>query len=374
LTTITLEGLWKRFGSFAAIRGADLRVNEGEFVTLLGESGCGKTTTLRCLAGLETPSSGRIAIGGTDVFNSATKIVVPPEKRDVGMVFQSYALWPHMTVGGNVGYPLKMRKLSRADTRARVGQVLELVGLAHLADRPASALSGGQQQRVALARAIVARPGVILYDEPLSNLDPSLRRSMRDEIQRLHQVGGTTSVYVTHDLEEAMHLSDRIVIMQSGLLEQIATPSELSERPRTEFVARFVGFENVLDATVLSQQGDLADVRVSGLGVLTGVPVTGQLSEDSPRARFAARGSNLELVSDSAEEALSGVVESVIYLGGRVEYTVQVGGESVKVVRTEGVDRQSTRTQPGGRVGVRVHPELCALVPHEDATTPVVTA
>src|SRR5690625_1150027 len=270
VSSIYVSKLRKRFGSYDAIKGADLEVMEGEFVTLLGESGCGKTTTLRCIAGLETPTSGQIIIGYDTVYDSEGKVEVPPERRNTGMVFQSYALWPHMTVLETVLYPLRRRKVAKAPAIRRAYEALEMLGLQELARRPATSLSGGQQQRVALARALVSRPRVMLYDEPLSNLDPSLRRQVRDELRRAHELRGTTSIYVTHDLEEAMHLSDRIVVMQSGLLEQSGTPAEIFTKPTNEFVARFVGFENILRGSVTSVSEKNVDVSIESIkGTLT---------------------------------------------------------------------------------------------------------
>jgi iron(III) transport system ATP-binding protein len=239
-----------------------LRVQEGELVTLLGPSGCGKTTTLRCVAGLERPDAGAIRIGGEPV--SGGRRFVAPEHRNVGMVFQSYALWPHMTVFANVAYPLRVRREPRGDIRRRVLEVLDAVGMAAYANRMPAQLSGGQAQRVALARAIVARPRVLLFDEPLSNLDARLRVSMRQEVRAAHERAGTSSIYVTHDQEEAIALSDRVGVMNGGVIEQFGTPREIYERPATRFVARFVGFENVLSGTVRERRPGALSVELEG--------------------------------------------------------------------------------------------------------------
>jgi len=235
-----------RYGKVAAVRGVSFTVAAGEHLTLLGPSGCGKTTTLRAIAGLEQPESGEIRIDGSPVFASSPRVQVPPEKRGLSMVFQSYAIWPHMTVFDNVAYGLRVRKLPSAEIAERVRGALELVQMGELAARSASKLSGGQQQRVALARAFVFSPSVLLFDEPLSNLDAKLRAEMRLEIKELQRRLDITSVYVTHDLEEALAMSDRIVVMRDGVIEQMGTPNEIYDLPRNTFVADFVGSANLI--------------------------------------------------------------------------------------------------------------------------------
>jgi iron(III) transport system ATP-binding protein len=247
---IRLEGVRRRFGTVAAVDAMTLHVARGEFVTLLGPSGCGKTTTLRIMAGLEEPDEGKVYIGDRLVNDSAAGVFVPPERRAVGMVFQSYAIWPHMTVFGNVAFPLRVRRRTPDQVRRRVTEVLQLVGLGGLAERPASALSGGQQQRVAIARAIVYEPDVLLMDEPLSNLDARLREEMRNELRSLQRRLGMTTVYVTHDQEEAMVLSDRVVMMDRGRMLQVGPPEEIYLRPADATVAEFLGSPTLLDAVV----------------------------------------------------------------------------------------------------------------------------
>ncbi len=370
LSSITVRALDKRFGDYQAIRGADLAASDGEFVTLLGESGCGKTTTLRCIAGLETPTSGHIAIGDRVVYDSGERIDVQPERRETGMVFQSYALWPHLTVLETILYPLKRHKVRGKEAMQRARDVLETVGLGPFATRPATSLSGGQQQRVALARALVSRPELMLYDEPLSNLDPSLRRQVRDEILRLHRSNGTTSLYVTHDLEEAMHLSDRIIVMQSGLLEQSGTPAEIFAKPTNEFVAKFVGFENLLAASVEAVYADEVTLRMEAAGVDVTLPrstTTGPLSHGD-EVVVAFRSANAVVVSECEPGAprleLAGVIESVDFLGSRNEFRIKSGGASLRVAESErDYRRQKLRREAGARVWVEVDAELCSVIP-----------
>src|SRR5215216_151755 len=245
-THIEIEDLQIRYGPVLAVKGISFRVVAGEQLTLLGPSGCGKTTTLRAIAGLERPSSGAIRIGGAPVYASAEGINIPAEKRGLSMVFQSYAIWPHMTVFENVAYGLRVRRKSRQEILTRVREALALVQMVPYENRPASALSGGQQQRVALARACVFQPSVLLFDEPLSNLDAKLRADMRIELRELQHRLGITSVYVTHDLEEALAMSDRIVVMRNGVVEQVGSPSEIYNLPSNTFVADFVGSANLI--------------------------------------------------------------------------------------------------------------------------------
>jgi len=250
---VSLDGLVKRFGDTAAVDGVSLAVGEGEFVALLGASGCGKTTLLRLIAGFEHPDDGTIAIGGREVAGPQGS--VPPERRRLGMVFQSYALWPHLSVAENVGYPLKVRRVARADRRARVERALALVGLDALADRRPAALSGGQRQRVALARCLAAEPAVVLLDEPLANLDVHLRESLQIEFRRFHSAAGATFVYVTHDQAEAMALADRVAVMVGGRIAQVAPPRTLYDEPANETVARFVGRGQIVPAAVDGTDG-----------------------------------------------------------------------------------------------------------------------
>jgi iron(III) transport system ATP-binding protein len=255
---LEVENLQKRYQAQAGspaggVFGVDFRVAEGELFTLLGPSGCGKTTTLRSIAGLELPDAGRIALAGQDQFNSRTGQSIPMHKRDIGMVFQSYAIWPHMTVFENAAYPLRAgrKRVAKAEIEAKVSAVLEMVGLEKYMQRPATQLSGGQQQRLAFARALTKEPGLLLLDEPLSNLDAQLREQMRSELVRLQRNTGVTTIYVTHDQSEALAISDRIAVMNEGRIVQIGTPEEIYDRPDSSFVANFIGRSNFL-------RGDLA--------------------------------------------------------------------------------------------------------------------
>src|SRR6201996_5565644 len=250
MARVEIKGLSKSYGEHEVLRDLSIEVGDGEFLTLLGPSGCGKTTTLRCVAGLERADGGEIRIGGTVVASAPGRVFVPPNRRDIGMVFQSYALWPHMTVAGNVAYPLRMRRKAGGDIGRQVAGILETVGMAAYAQRQVTDLSGGQQQRVALARAMVARPGLPLFDEPLSNLDAKLRRDMRREIRAAHDASGGSSIYVTHDQEEAITLSDRVVVLRGGVVQQIGAPRDIYEHPVNSFVADFVGYDNILAGTV----------------------------------------------------------------------------------------------------------------------------
>ena len=243
---IEVHGLELYYGSVPAVRGVSFNVLHGEQLTLLGPSGCGKSTTLRAIAGLEKPTSGEIRIDGAPVYSSAHQINIPAEKRRLSMVFQSYAIWPHMTVFDNVAYGLRVRRASAPEIKEKVGHALDLVQMSEFAGRRASQLSGGQQQRVALARAFVFSPSVLLFDEPLSNLDAKLRADMRIELRDLQHRLGITSVYVTHDLEEALAMSDRIAVMRDGVIEQTGTPDEIYRLPRSAFVADFVGSANLI--------------------------------------------------------------------------------------------------------------------------------
>lgn len=256
--TLELHGLRRDFGGFAALKGLDLAIAPGEFVALLGPSGCGKTTALNCIAGLQPLTAGSITLGGRRIDQ------LPPERRGFGMVFQSYALFPHMSARRNVGFGLDMQRVPKREAAARIEEALALVHLTSQADKLPGAMSGGQQQRVAIARAVVIRPPVVLMDEPLSNLDAKLRLEMRAEIRRIHDAIGSTTIYVTHDQDEALSMADRIVVMREGAIRQTGTPAELYERPAYADVAEFMGFRTRMDGHVVAADGAMAMVETCG--------------------------------------------------------------------------------------------------------------
>ena len=329
MSKLQLKNISKSYGSNPVVDDLSLELNQGELVTLLGPSGCGKTTTLRMIAGFIDLGAGAISIDGREI--SGTGRTVPPERRGMSMIFQSYAIWPNMTVAENVGFGLKLRRVTADELQRRVGEMLEVVHLSHLAHRYPSELSGGQQQRVALARAMVVRPAVLLLDEPLSNLDANLREEMASEIRRLHDEFRFTTVYVTHDQAEAMTISDRIAVLNVGKLEQIDTPWNLYNRPRTRFVAGFIGQTNLVS-------GHLRN----GLFTLAGFGGTVPVQQDAPReqadARVSIRPQSLYLgeATLTAQGALPMGRVSVVsrtYLGEYWDYTVRPlsGGEPLKV-------------------------------------------
>ncbi|MCB1273993.1 MAG: ABC transporter ATP-binding protein [Leucobacter sp.] len=371
MSEITVRKLVKTFGDHRAIAGADFSVSEGEFVALVGESGCGKTTTLRCIAGLESPTAGNIEIGDRTIFDSDRRVEVPPEAREIGMVFQSYALWPHMTVLETVMYPLRRHRLARSAAIERALDTLDALGLKQYAKRSSSSLSGGQQQRVALARALVSQPQVMLYDEPLSNLDPSLRRNVRDEILRMHQENGTTSLYVTHDLEEAMFLADRVIVMQHGMLEQSGPPSEIFSRPTSEFVARFVGFENLLEGRLVETDATTLSVRVERMDQTFRVPRTdaGASMAVGDDVLFGFRADNAQVFVQGEEPPLGHLVvpariERTTFFGSRNEFWLTAGAASIRVAESEREYRTRSEVRAAGmEARIALDPELCVVIP-----------
>ena len=304
-------------GEVRAVDNVSFRIEAGELVTLLGPSGCGKTTTLRMIAGLEASTSGRILIGDVDVT------ALPATERDVAMVFQSYALFPHMTVEENIAYGLTMSGLPKGEISDRAAAGLDLVGLSGFEARLPSELSGGQQQRVAVARALVLEPQVLLFDEPLSNLDARLRRRVRDEIRDIQQKLGLTVVYVTHDQEEALAVSDRIIVMNKAVISQIGTPRQLYDEPENLFVADFIGEANLLACEVVSVSDDLATVRVGSAEL----SLPGRGAETGP-ARLSVRPGKLRFALEKTAGTLGGLVAKSVYVGRHIEYTLdtEIGG------------------------------------------------
>jgi iron(III) transport system ATP-binding protein len=326
---VTVERLTMAYGAVQAVGGIGFNVAPSQTVTLLGPSGCGKTTTLRCIAGLEVPTGGRITVGERVVFDGASKTFVEPERRNIGMVFQSYAIWPHMTVGGNVGFPLTIAGMSKKEAQERTHAALEMVGLGDLQRRSAADLSGGQQQRVALARALVHEPSVVLFDEPLSNLDANLRERMRSELQILQARLGFTAIFVTHDQKEALSLSDNVVIMNKGLIEQTGSPQEIFANPATAFTARFLGYSNVFSGKV-AEVGDKGLVKIdlgegSCLSALWRSPQPPSKGEDSTVAFRADRVVVQPAGQQSGENVLGGEIETAAFLGTCFDYTIKSG-------------------------------------------------
>jgi iron(III) transport system ATP-binding protein len=318
----------KRYGETTVVDGITFSVAPGEFFTLLGPSGCGKTTTLRLLAGLETPDAGEITLQGRTLAAPARNILVPIDKRNMGMVFQSYAIWPHLTVFENVAFPLRVRGESRATIRKRVLEALEVVGLTGFEDRGSTELSGGQQQRVALARAIVYTPALLLLDEPLSNLDVKLREQMREELHALHKRLNLAVVYVTHDQGEALALSDRIAVVNQGKLEQVGSPAEVYEHPHTRFVGDFLGRTIILKGTMHKDAGQSV-VDVQGAGR---VMVNGDISfGEGAGVRILSRPEDISLLpaGELAPNQVAGKVEHVAYMGDHLEYTIEAAGRTL---------------------------------------------
>jgi ABC-type Fe3+/spermidine/putrescine transport system ATPase subunit len=327
--TIAVEGLTKRFATMTAVDAVDFAMHEHEFFSLVGPSGCGKTTTLRCVAGLETADEGRIGIKGTTVYDSTRRIDVPTHERTIGMVFQNYAVWPHMSVFENVAYPLRLAGLSRPEQQRRVGRVLEMLGMEQLAQRKPSQLSGGQQQRVALGRALVAEPDVLLLDEPLSNLDAKLREHMRIELKRIQRDTGIPILYVTHDQLEALAMSDRIAVMNEGHIHQVASPVEIYDRPATKFVLDFIGSVNYLAGELLAAGADTVELRVAGGARLT-LPRPAFVP-DAREVLLAVRPEDLVLGQSVTGSDLQATVELRSFLGNLCEYRLRHHGAELRV-------------------------------------------
>src|SRR6267154_2209523 len=329
--TLEVTDLRKQFTiGRPAIDGVSFAVPAGEIVVLLGPSGCGKTTTLRCVAGLEHPTDGEISIAGRVVSSPANGVLVPPRLRELGMVFQSYAVWPHMTVRQNVVYPLKHRKLSRSEARGKVDEALALVGLSEYADRPVVALSGGQMQRVALARSIVYRPQLLLLDEPLSNLDAKLRIRLRDDLRVILKQTGITALYVTHDQAEAVVLGDRVGVMRDGKLLQIGTPDEIYNRPAHLFVANFTGATNELPGTLIARNGkfgtvDFGDGRRGEAALLHTLNV-------GEKVRIALRPENISIGKQDGPNIFPARVLDRRYQGTQTVYAIDLFGRRLEVL------------------------------------------
>ena len=361
---VKVSHLNKQFGTNTVLEDVDFTIRDGEFFTLLGPSGCGKSTTLNCIAGLEQPSSGAIAVGDSTFVDSSRKVFVPPEGRNLGMVFQSYALWPHKTITDNLAMPLQIRKIAKDEQRRLIDDALDKVGLSHLRDRYPHQLSGGQQQRVALARALVYSPTVLLLDEPLSNLDAKLREQARAWLKRLQEDLGITTVYVTHDQDEALALSDRIAVMSGGRMLQVGTPKEIYETPATAEVAAFVGRCNFLEATIegVTDSGAVVSLAANGQSIAVETDLNAQVGQT---VTVAIRPESLRVCALDEDQTRPGVnrlvadVLTVSYLGSRYEYDLKLGDYVVQVV----CDRGGLT----GPVRLAIEPDACLLFPEADA-------
>jgi ABC-type Fe3+/spermidine/putrescine transport system ATPase subunit len=361
---VSVRNLTKRFGELVAVDDVSLSVGEGHTLALLGPSGCGKTTILRCIAGLETPDAGRISIAGRVAFDAESGVDLMPEQRDLGVVFQSYAVWPHMTVEENVGFPLKVRKRPPAERRERVAHILDVVGLAAWHDKPATLLSGGQQQRVALARALVYEPRLVLFDEPMSNLDAQLRDQMRIELKILQNKLGFTAIYVTHDQSEAFALAENVVLMNRGRVEAAGAPRDVSFRPSSPFVAGFLGL-NVRGGKAI-RTGDLqtglcyAEVALSDRVTLRGLigderpiapgaPVVACIRKEHVAIRKLPPGGTAHY------GGLIGEVRAASFLGADEEYVLDLDGVELRSIQPP------IGAQAGDMVEVTIRPENCTV-------------
>ena len=349
------DGLHKTFGAVTALSGVSFSIRTGEFVTLLGPSGCGKSTILRILAGIETPTRGAVAIGGETVNDTERRILVPPERRDLSMVFQSYAVWPHMTVAANVAFPLRYRGVPRSERRGRVTEALRAVRMEEYVERYPHQLSGGQQQRVAVARSIVGHPALLLLDEPLSNLDARLREDMRVELKRLHLELGLTMLYVTHDQSEALAMSDRILVMDHGLVLQEGAPEEVYRSPESLTVARFLGVKNIVAG------------RVSGAAAVEALGGTLPATLAEPmvpgtNVAVAIRPDGFTLAElGSSRPSVSGEIRLAQFLGGSYEHEIDVGGTRV-------IAQSSQRLgDRGATVALSVDPDAVMAFPADES-------
>jgi iron(III) transport system ATP-binding protein len=346
---IHIEALVKQFGEQRALDQVGFTVEDGELFTLLGPSGCGKSTTLMAIAGFTQPDQGRIAIGDETFFDAERRLNVPAERRNLGIVFQSYAVWPHMTVFENLAFPLKVRKLKRREIGTRVREILELVEMSPYVDRYPHQLSGGQQQRVALGRALVYSPTVLLLDEPFSNLDAKLRERARAWVKELQQELGLTTIFVTHDQDEALSMSDRVVVMNFGEIQQIGTPEEVYRHPASRFVAEFVGRVNLIDGVVAGGSDGRVEVAVGDSYRLT-VPGSG-VSGD---VTIAVRPEAVTFAAGESANTWDADVHTVAFLGDHYEYELTAGPVTLTV--------QSPRRVEGDRVTIHIPPDACSVV------------
>lgn len=350
--SVEFRNVCKSYGAVNAIKDVSFKVEAGSLVTLLGPSGCGKTTTLRMIAGLEQSTTGQIFIGEQDVTTASVMM------RDVSMVFQSYALFPHMSVIENVAYGLREQGLKKDQAYLQAEDGMALVGLTGFADRMPNQLSGGQQQRVAVARALVLKPKVLLFDEPLSNLDAKLRRKVREEIRELQQELGLTSVYVTHDQEEAMAVSDKIIVMNNAVISQHGTPHQLYEQPRNKFIADFIGDATLVKAKIVDKDDSQVTVQLANIQVRLAHRNLANLSAAQTEVDVAIRPNSLHVTTEQSENALSGEVTKSVYLGGHVEYELNTDLGSLFAI-----DHQAQQAIPvGSQVYISIAKKGVALV------------
>jgi iron(III) transport system ATP-binding protein len=354
MASVALQGLTKKYGSLTVVDNVNLTIDDGQIACLLGPSGCGKTTTLRLIAGFISPDDGEIRVGGKQV-SSPTK-ALPPEQRNMSMIFQSYALWPHLTIGENVAYGLKLRKLDRGDIKSRVDAILGVTHLEKLAERYPNELSGGQQQRVALARALVVEPETLLLDEPLSNLDANLREEMRFEIRRLHEKYKYTTIYVTHDQIEAMTTADQIVVMNQGKIDQVGSPEDIYQRPVSEFVARFIGGTNILKGRNVCDN----TVECQGFALRCGQGTLSASGETAVSIRLHDIQLRTTQPENESTNAVAGTVARHIYLGAHRDYLIALPGDiQVRVTTPIHVE-----APVGSRVWLYFPPEHCRALAH----------
>jgi len=356
---LIIEGLTKKFvtANSVAISNINLTVKEGSLTTLLGPSGCGKSTTLNCVAGLEEPTTGKISVGDFVMTDISKGLLLPPEQRQLGMVFQSYALWPHMKVFDNVAFSLKLQKVRGDELKKRVMDSLDLVGLADLSDRYPFQLSGGQQQRVALARAVVTRPRLLLLDEPLSNLDAKIREQARVWVRELQQRVGITTIYVTHDQSEAFAMSDMIAVINKGILLQFAPPEELYSHPATQFVAEFIGATSFLKGVVASMDGNRLEVRVTNGDLLKLTDHSGKSWSVNQNVAIAIRSERVEMAGSKSDNILNAGVTNSTYLGSKWQHTVDTGSGTLKV--------ETTDAATSDRMSLYLPPDSILLFPEE---------
>lgn len=363
MARLELQNLCKYFGDVKAVDNIDLTVEDGEFLTFLGPSGCGKSTTLFAVAGLDEPTSGRILVDDTIFYDAKEKISVVPERRNCGLVFQSYALWPHMTVRGNLSFPLQIRKIPKSEQQKLIVDALELVEMESYIDRYPHELSGGQQQRIALARTLVYEPKLLLLDEPLSNLDAKLRNRARRWLKKLQKRLGLTTIYVTHDQSEALSLSDRIAVMNNGRFAQLDTPEEIYRNPADAFVADFIGASNFLDGTVIQSSEDEVIVDVKNGNTVTATTRKALAKGDA--VRVSLRPEDIQFSNNShdpvdGQNTLSTTIVGRDYLGSRFQYFLDVGGAEVRI--------ETEDDRPSGDATISFSAGNCIAFPDDGAS------